>query len=74
MEHEWYRLPGQSTAHAFAAGPGWMRSACGEVRWTTRLVRVERSARCPACVVALTTDTVAGPAMTEAEAALAFGR
>lgn len=75
MEHEWWRLPGQRTAHAFAAGPGWMRSACGDVRWTTRLVRATGAGQCcRECAAAVSAGTTPEPALTEAEAAVAWGR
>lgn len=75
-EHTWYRGPGERVACAFASGPGWMRSACGDVRWSVVLIRVReghRVRRCPACVMALVTGIPAGPAMAEGEAREAFG-
>ena len=74
--HTWWRGPGERVACAFATGPGWMRSACGDVRWSVVLIRVRRDRpvrRCPGCVVALTTGAPAGPAMSEPEARDAWG-
>lgn len=67
--HVWYRGPGERFACAFKAGPGWMRSACGDVWWSIALIRVReghRIRRCPGCVVALTVGPLAGPAQTAA--------
>jgi len=75
-EHIWWRGPGERVACAFSNGPGWMRSACGDVRWSVVLIRVReghRVRRCPSCVMALVTGIPAGPAMAEGEAREAFG-
>ena len=76
--HTWWWNPvGDRVAHAFVAGAGWMRSICGDVRWSVALIRVRPESgirRCPSCVVALTTGTPAGPGMSEGEAAEAWGR
>ena len=75
--HTWWRAPGDRFAHAFVAGAGWMRSICGDMRWSVALVRVRPESgirRCPSCVVALTTGTPVGPGMSEGEAAEAWGR
>ena len=75
--HTWWRGPGERVACAFPTGPGWMRSACGDVRWSVVLIRVRqrhRVRRCPGCVVALTTGAPAAPAMSEPEAREAWGR
>lgn len=46
----WKVQPGQAEAHAFSAGPGWMRSTCREVRWTVALQEPpEDASRCPSC-------------------------
>ncbi len=74
--HTWWRGPGERVACAFATGPGWMRSACGDTRWSVVLIRVReghRVRRCPGCVVALTTGVAATPAMNEPEARAAWG-
>ena len=71
----WYRLPDAPDAHAFVAGPGWMRSQCAAVRWTARLVRASsRSPLCPGCVAAVDARRPIEPVMDEAEARLVFGR
>jgi hypothetical protein len=75
-EHTWWRGRGERVACAFANGPGWLRSACGDVLWSVALLRVregQRIRRCPGCVVALTTGASARPAMSEGEAREAFG-
>ena len=76
--HTWWWNPvGDRVAHAFAAGAGWMRSICGDMRWSVALVRVRPESgisRCPSCAVALTTGTPAAPGMSEGEAAEARGR
>jgi hypothetical protein len=36
-EVAWKVQPGDTTAHAFSAGPGWMRSVCREARWTVAI-------------------------------------
>jgi len=79
MEHVWRRDPGERTMHAFVAGPGWMRSLCGALRWTTRLVHgdalTQQDVRpCAECVEALDARHPAEPVMVEGEAAEAFGR
>lgn len=34
----WKVNPGELEAHAFSAGPGWMRSVCRKERWSVLLV------------------------------------
>lgn len=47
---DWKVLPGETTAHAFRDGPGWMRSACGDVRWTVLIQEpTDGSLRCGDC-------------------------
>lgn len=74
--HTWWRGPGERVACAFADSPGWMRSACGDVRWSVVLIRVHEGQhvrRCLACIIALTADAATEPVMSEAEAREAFG-
>lgn len=75
-ELTWYRLPGEPDAHAFVAGPGWMRSACQTVRWTAALLPADPARRhcCPDCLAAIEARRPLEPVMDEAEARLVFGR
>jgi hypothetical protein len=69
MSATWWRFPGEREAHAFTEGPGWLRASCG-LRWTVRLVRVDRvGRRCPECAAGVPV----GAAMSEGEAREAFG-
>lgn len=46
----WRVKPGDTNAHAFPVGPGWMHSRCDEVRWTVALQEPpEDASRCPSC-------------------------
>lgn len=47
----WKRPLGGPLVHAFSSGPGWMRSACRQERWTVTLVDEPEptDARCPDC-------------------------
>lgn len=73
-ELSWHRSPDDGLAHAFVAGPGWMRAACG-VRWTVRLQPASsRAWLCGLCVAAVDARRPIEPVMDEAEAREAFGR
>jgi len=49
-EVAWKVRPGDTTAHAFSAGPGWMRSACREARWSAAVQDPpEDSTPCATC-------------------------
>lgn len=49
-EVAWKVRPGDSTAHAFSAGPGWMRSVCREVPWSVTVQDPpEDSTPCSTC-------------------------
>jgi hypothetical protein len=49
-EVAWKVRPGETTAHAFSAGPGWQRSVCREVRWTVAVQEPPEDATpCPDC-------------------------
>jgi hypothetical protein len=73
-ELRWYRLPGKVRAHAFVAGPGWMRSLCLTVRWNVLLRPASsRVLLCRDCCAAIDARRPIEPAMEEAEAAAVFG-
>jgi hypothetical protein len=74
--YEWWQDPDKGLAHAFPVGqPGWSRSACREVNWTARLGHATpRTPRCPDCLAAVLAGTIPEPAMSEGEAAMAWGR
>lgn len=49
--HTWFVPDGGTEAHAQPIGPGWLRSACREVRWTVKARQVTNAdARCSDCV------------------------
>lgn len=75
MDVTWWQHPSEARAHAFVATAGWMRSACHALNWTVLLRRAtDRAWRCPDCIAALAEGTVPEPAMSEPEAAAAWGR
>lgn len=61
-EIAWKIRPGDDEAHAYATGPGWMRSACRRERWDVLWQDApEDAARCFECA-----DLIAGE-ITESE-------
>lgn len=72
----WWQHPSEARAHAFIDGQaGWSRSACLGLNWTVLLRRAgPRAWRCPDCTAAVADGQIPEPAMTEAEAAVAWGR
>lgn len=45
----WKARAGDTEAHAFSAGPGWMRSVCRRERWTVRFSDVDDLPHCFEC-------------------------
>ena len=46
----WKVAPGSLDAHAFSSGPGWMRSACRQERWTAAIAEPPEDAKpCDEC-------------------------
>src|SRR6266576_2169569 len=52
-EHiDWKVRPGETIAHAFSSGPGWMRSVCRALSWTVALVDAPEGAEpCGDCAL-----------------------
>jgi hypothetical protein len=74
-EITWWQHPDEARAHAFVATAGWMRSSCRSIRWTVLLRSAgPRAWRCPDCVAAVAAGVAPESAMSEPEAAAAFGR
>lgn len=71
-EHiDWKVRVGDSVAHAFSSGPGWMRSVCRNERWTVTLQDAPDGGEiCVDC--ALLTDGAPGE-ITESERRLLDG-
>ncbi len=46
----WKVRPGDTVAHAFSAGPGWMRSTCRQQRWSAAVQEpAEDAETCAEC-------------------------
>lgn len=56
----WKARPGDDVAHAFSAGPGWMRSICRRERWVVVLRPAVDEPRCFECAELLDNDGPAG--------------
>lgn len=58
----WKVRPGDQVAHAFSAGPGWMRSVCRAVAWSAAVREpAEDATQCDDC--ALLVDGAPGEIM-----------